>query len=65
MQTDAKCAVQPLDESRVNVILTLRQFDYLCDGRFRLLEYLAGHTDNAIVLIALDHLCDQNVGPNH
>lgn len=62
-QASAKGPVQPFDEGSVDVAFALRQFDHIRDGLFRPLIDMTCHAHNSIVLISLDHLRDQNVGP--
>ena len=63
VKTSAKGPVNPFDKCSVDVAFALRQFDHICNGLFRPLIDLPCHADDSIVLIALDHSRDQNVGP--
>lgn len=62
-KTTAKGPVYALNESGVDRTFALRLFDHLCDGFRRPLIDLTPHAADPIVLIFLDHLRDQYLGP--
>ena len=63
VHTTAKRPIDALYESGVDIAFALRPFDHICNRFFGSLIDLAGHADDAIAFMLLDHLRDQNVGP--